>query len=153
MSSTQDIYEGFQRGELHRWDGLFAVEVEANSPAAWGVRGLYALKGWAGEFLKAFKPRIDLLDTHEALDGNGDGRGFLTINLNWRHIEPFYGIQPTGREGTSVETLILTYKGGKVVKVGVADNTLDLVLYLWDRGWPMPHNVRPDPLVRGIERS
>jgi hypothetical protein len=34
----------------------------------------------------------------------------------------------------------------------VADNSLDLALYLWDRGWPHQHDVHPEILVRGIER-
>lgn len=150
---TREIYEGFQRAEFHRWDGLFAPEVETNSPAAWGVRGYDALKGWASEFVTALRPRIDLTDEHEAIDADGDGRAFVTFNLNWKHVGPFFGLKPTGREGTSVETLLLTVKGGKVVRVDVADNTLDLALYLWERGWPIPHNVRPEPVVTGIDRN
>ena len=34
----------------------------------------------------------------------------------------------------------------------VADNSLDLVIYMWDRGWNHPHDVRPDALIRGVDR-
>ena len=36
------------------------------------------------------------------------------------------GLAPTGREGTSVETLLLTIRAGRIVRIDVADNTLDL---------------------------
>jgi hypothetical protein len=35
----------------------------------------------------------------------------------------------------------------------LACNTVDLVLYEWERGWPSPHNVKPPALVEGIDRS
>lgn len=128
MSITREIYEGFQRGEFARWDKVIAQDVELYSPGAWGVKGLEGLKTWATEFLKALKPRIDLVDEFE-----GGERAFLTVNLNWKHVEPFFALKPTGREGTSIETFILTIKDGKVVRFGVADNTLDLSIYLWEQ--------------------
>lgn len=148
MSITREIYEGFQRGEFDRWDAVIAPDVLLNSPGKYGGQGLDALKTWGAEFLKALKPRIDLVDEYE-----GESRAFLTVNLNWKHIEPFFGLQPTGREGTSIETFLLTIENGKVVRFDVADNSLDLAIYLWERGWPQAHNVRPQPIVNGIERS
>lgn len=147
MSITREIYEGFQRGEFHRWDAVIASDVLVNSPGKYGTQGLDPLKTWGREFLNALKPRIDLVDEYE-----GESRAFLTVNLNWKHIEPFFGLQPTGREGTSVETFLLTIENGKVVRFDVADNTLDLAIYLWERGWPHPHNIRPQPIVEGIEQ-
>lgn len=147
MSITREIYEGFQRGEFHRWDAVIASDVLVNSPGKYGTQGLDALKTWGGGFLKALNARIDLVDEYE-----GESRAFLTVNLNWKHIGPFFGLQPTGREGTSIETFLLTIENGKVVRFDVADNTLDLAIYLWERGWPHPHNVRPQLIVEGIER-
>jgi hypothetical protein len=147
MSITQEIYEGFQRGEFELWNEIISQEVEIYSPGYWGGRGLDALKAWGAEFLKAFKPRIDLID-----EFNGGEHAFLTVNLNWKHVEPFFDIKPTGREGTSLETFILTIKNGQVVRFGVADNTLDLSIYLWERGYPHPHNIHPEPIAQGIER-
>jgi hypothetical protein len=34
----------------------------------------------------------------------------------------------------------------------VADNTVDLPIYLWTRSWPNPHNLVPDALVHGVSR-
>jgi hypothetical protein len=48
--------------------------------------------------------------------------------------------------------MILTLRGGVVTRIDVASNTPDLVIYEYERGWPMPHNVRPPALVEGIDR-
>ncbi|MBI3964741.1 MAG: ester cyclase [Chloroflexi bacterium] len=146
MSVTREIYEGFQRGELHRWDAVIAQDVHLNSPIRWNVVGLDALKAFANQLLTALEPRIDLIDEYE---GTGN-RAFLTVTLHWKHVGEFFGISPTGREGTSVETFIFTIEGGKVTKFDVSGRSLDLAIYLWARGWPHPHNMRPTPIVEGV---
>jgi hypothetical protein len=148
---TREVYEAFQRVELNRWDAVIATDVLINSPAGYGLRGLALLKEFATGFAE-LGYRIDLVDEHLALDERGTGRGFITINLHWKHTKDFGGLAPTGREGTSVETMLLTVERHKVVRIDVADNTADLVLYLWDRNWPLPHNLTPQPLVVGIDR-
>jgi ketosteroid isomerase-like protein len=150
---TRQMYDAFQRGQLDRWDALVAEDVVTNSSARFGTKGRAALKAWANEFLTAFAPRVDLLDEINAVDAAGNGRAVLTFNLNWKHVKPFFGmLQPTGRTGTSIENLIMTVRNGKVTRIEVADTTLDLVIYMHDRGWIFPQNVRPDPIIRGIER-
>jgi SnoaL-like protein len=148
MSIVREIYEGFQRGELNRWDPIVSPDVEIYSPGMWNGRGIEALKTFASEFVTALSPRIDLVDEFD-----GGERAFLTFCMHWHHVAPFFGIAPTGRRGTSVETLLLTVRGNKVVRFGVADNTLDLAIYLWERGFPQQHNVTVVPIVRGIERG
>jgi hypothetical protein len=68
------------------------------------------------------------------------------------HTGDFLGLPPTGREGTSVETMLLTIVGGRVTRIDVASNTADLVVYEYERGWPIPHNVRPPAMVDGVDR-
>jgi hypothetical protein len=148
---TRELYEGLQRAEFDRWDAVVADDVLVNSPARFGQRGLGALKDWAAFFVRLGK-RIDLVDEHLALDGDGNGRGFITFTLHWKHDEPFFDVAPTGREGTSVETLLLTIRGNLVTRVDVADNSVDLILYLWQRNWPYPHNLVPEPIVEGVSR-
>jgi hypothetical protein len=148
---TRELYEGLQRAEFDRWDPIVADDVLVNSPALFGQRGLRALKEWASSFVRLGK-RIDLVDEHLALDADGNGRGFITFNLHWKHDEPFFDVTPTGREGTSVETLLLTVEDDEVTRIDVADNSVDLILYLWHRNWPYPHNIEPDPLVVGVDR-
>jgi hypothetical protein len=80
------------------------------------------------------------------------GGGLSPSTFGGSTAATFFGVAPTGREGTSVETMLLTVREGLVTRIDVADNTLDLVLYLWDRGWPHPHNIEPDPLVVGVDR-
>ena len=152
LSLTRELYEAFQRVELDRWDALTAEDVLINSPAGFGIKGRSALKSWAAAFSGTLGYQIDLVDEHLSLDHNGNGRGFITFNLHWKHDKDFMGVTPTGREGTSVETLLLTIKARRIVRIDVADNTLDLALYLWDRGWPHAHNIVPHPLVTGINR-
>jgi ketosteroid isomerase-like protein len=150
---TRKVYDALQRGQLDRWDEVIADDVVTNSSARFGTQGRAALKAWANEFLVAFAPRIDLVDEINAVDATGNGRAVLTFNLNWKHVKPFFGtLQPTGRTGTSVENMIMTVRNGKVTRIEVADTTLDLVMYMHDRGWVFPQNVRPTPIVTGIER-
>lgn len=150
---TTNIYEAFQRGNLDEWDKYFHEDVVTNSSANFGTKGIENLKGWANSFLTAFAPRIDLVDRIEAIDENGNGRAVITINLNWQHVKPFYNLEPTGRTGTSVENLIMTVRDGKVSRVEVADTTLDLVIYMHEQGWIFPQNIKPEPIIKGIERN
>jgi hypothetical protein len=151
MTLTRDWYEAFQRADFDGWDAIVSDDVLLNSTAAVGVRGLRTLKDFARQFTD-LAYRIDLVDEHLALDEDGNGRGFVTFNLHWKHTKDFGGLAPTGREGTSVETVLLTVEGNTVVRIDVADNTLDLVLYMWERGWPIPHHQRPEPIVEGVDR-
>ncbi len=151
QSITREIYEGFQRVEFDRWDAIIDHDVLINSPAAYGLRGLTTLKEFAVQFTN-LGYRIDLVDEHLALDNQGNGRGFITFTLHWKHTKDFGGLTPTGREGTSVETLLLTIRGNKVTRIDVAANTLDLAIYEWERNWPIPHNIRPEPIIVGIDR-
>jgi ketosteroid isomerase-like protein len=148
---VREVYEGFQRVELDRWDAVIAEDVEINSPAGYGMSGLQPLKDWAQAFAR-FAKQIDLVDEHQAVDDEGNGRAFITFNLHWKHDEGFMGLAPTGREGTSVETMLMTVRDHKITRIDVADNTVELMLYLWARGWPAPHGVRPEPIVSGIDR-
>jgi hypothetical protein len=151
MTITREWYDAFQRGEFDRWDAIMAEDVLINSTAIQGLRGLEEFKEYGVGFLQLGK-RIDLVDEHLALDDQGTGRGFVTFCLHWSHTDEMAGIAPTDREGTSVETAIFTIVESKIVRVDVADNTLDLVIYLWERNYPMPHSVRPEPIVVGVDR-
>ncbi len=151
MPLTRQIYDAFQRVQFDRWDAVIAEDVLVNSPAGRGLSGLAALKDFATQFTD-LGYRIDLVDEHLAVDDGGVGRGFLTFVLHWKHTSDFGGLAPTGREGTSVETMLLTIEQYKVTRIDVTDNTLDLAIYEWERGWPIPHNVRPEPIIEGIDR-
>jgi ketosteroid isomerase-like protein len=148
MSITREFYEAFQSGELHRWDALFAPDVKLNSPLRWGMVGLDTLKSFANELITALRPRVDLTEEYE---GSGD-RAFIVVTLHWKHVAPFFGVEPTGREGTSVECFVFTIEQGKIVRFDVSMRSVELALYLWARGWPYPHNLRPPAILQGTER-
>jgi hypothetical protein len=148
---TREFYEAFQRVEFDRWDAIVAPDILVNSPAGRGMRGLAALKDFAVQFTD-LGYRIDLIDEHLAVDDHGDGRGFITFCLNWKHTKLFGELVPTGREGTSVETALFTIAGHRITRMDVADNTLDLAIYEWVRGWPIPHNVHPEAITTGVDR-
>jgi SnoaL-like domain len=149
---TREWYDAFQSAELDRWDAIVADDVLINSPAGYGMEGLKLLKDWAANFAR-LGYRIDLVDEHLALEDDGNGRGFVTCLLHWKHVADFLGLEPTGREGTSIESMIFTIENGLITRLDVASNTPDLVIYEYVRGWPMPHNVRIDPIVAGVDRS
>jgi hypothetical protein len=152
MTITRELYDAFQRVEIDRWDAIIAEDVLTNSPGGLGIKGRAPLKAWAGAFASALAYQIDLVDDHLALDASGNGRGFVTVNLHWKHGKEFMGLVSTGREGTSVETFLLTLRANKITRIDVADNSLDLALYLWGRGWPHPHNWVPKPIIAGLDR-
>lgn len=149
---VRELYDAFQTGEFDRWDVQVAEDVLVNSTMGRDIHGRDALKSWAKQFVEALQSRVDLVDEFEAIDKAGNGRGFFTICLYWKHAQEFMGMQPTGREGTSIETMLLTIQNGKVTRWDVADNTVEINIYFWERGWPIPHNVHPEVLVKGTKR-
>ena len=148
LSITRESYEAFASGQLDRWDALIAPDMVLHSTLGRDMRGLAPLKAWASAFHTAFRPRIDLLDEFSAHD-----RAVFTVNLHWYHTAPFFGVPPTGQSGTSIESFILRLEDGKVIEWLVADQTLDLVVYLAGQGMPYPRGVAPVPLVAGSMKA
>jgi hypothetical protein len=148
---TREFYDAFQRAEFSRWDPIADPDMLINTPLGFGVTGLQALKDFAAQ-LHDLSWRIDLVDEHLALDEHGTGRGFITFCLNWKHTKTFLGFEPTGREGTSAETLLFTITENRITSINVAENTLDLVMYESELGWPIPDNIHPETITTGIDR-
>ncbi len=144
-SLTLAIYDGFAHGRLDHWDAIFHPDVLINSPAGRDIVGRDALQAWVQAFIDAFHPRVDLIDHYVAGE-----RALLTINLHWKHDgAPFFGIAPTKTDGTSVETLMLRLQDGRITHFDVADNSLDLALYLHEQGMALPRGVTPPALIAG----
>jgi hypothetical protein len=51
-----------------------------------------------------------------------------------------------------VETVIFTIAENEIVRIDVADNTLDRSLYMWARAGPYPTTCGPEPIVVGVDR-
>lgn len=142
---TMEIYKGFALNQTERWDAVVHPDVTANSPAGRDIAGRGTLQGWIKAFHEAFDLRVDLLDHYLAGD-----RGLVTVNLHWTHDRaPFFGIEPTGQSGTSIETFLLRLKDGVVTQFNVADQTLDLAVYLHEQGMELPTRVTPAALIAG----
>ena len=150
---TRELYDAFQTLALDRWDEIVDADVLIDSPAGRGLRGRDALKGWAAEFGGGFAYQIDLVDEHLALDAQGDGRGFITFNLHWKHAREVFGSSRRVARARRSRPCYSPSRRSECTRIHVGDNSLDLVLYMWERGWPHPHNVRPDAVVRGVDRS
>lgn len=126
-------------------DAVIHPDVLINSPAGRDIVGREALKGWLTAFIASFRPRIDLIDHYAAGD-----RALVTVNLHWKHDgASFFGIEPTGKSGTSIESFLLRLKDGLVTHFDVADHSLDLAIYLHEHGMDMPHAVTPQALIAG----
>ena len=125
MDLTRELYEAFQRVQFDRWDAIIADDVLINSRAGRDIRGLKTLREFAARLID-FGCRIDLIDESLALDQQGDGRGFITFMLNWKHTKNFGGLLPPGWEGKPEETMLLTIRGHKIVRID------DLAIYEWE---------------------
>jgi len=142
---TMEIYKGFALNQLERLDAVIHPDVLINSPAGRDIVGREALKGWLTAFIASFRPRIDLIDHYAAGD-----RALVTVNLHWKHDgASFFGIEPTGKSGTSIESFLLRLKDGLVTHFDVADHSLDLAMYLHEHGMDIPHAVTPQALIAG----
>ena len=47
---------------------------------------------------------------------------------------------------------MFTITGNRITRLDVSENTLDLILYERELGWPIPDNIQPEPIVTGIDR-
>jgi hypothetical protein len=142
---TMEIYEGFALNQTERWNAIVHSEVVTNSPAGRDIVGRAALQDWIKAFHGAFTLRVDLIDHYLAGD-----RGMVTVNLHWTHDRAaFFGIEPTGQSGTSIESFILRLKDGVVTHFTVADQSLDLAIYIHEQGMEMPSRVVPPALIKG----
>jgi hypothetical protein len=142
---TMEIYEGFALNQTERWNAIVRSDVMTNSPAGRDIAGREALQSWIKAFHGAFDLRVDLIDHY--LAGN---RGLVTVNLHWKHDRaPFFGLEPTGRSGTSIESFILQLEDGLVTHFTVADQSLDLAIYLHEQGMEMPSRAIPPALIAG----
>lgn len=146
----RQIYKGFNERNLDLWDEVIAPDVELRSTVGtMPMIGLEGLKNWTAQFQSGFQPRLDLVD-----EIYGVNRATIAVNLNWKHEKEFFGLEPTGRAGTSIEYFMLWITDGLVTRYSVADHTLDLAMYLIrERGMHYPQNFVPEPIIRGEEPS
>jgi len=127
MDLTRELYDAFQRVQFERWDAIIADDVLIRARAGYAVSGIKTLKQFAAH-VTDLGCRIDLIDQHFALDPQGNGRGFLTFMVSWKNRKDFGGLESAGWTGPSEETMLLTIRGRRIVRID------DLAVYEWDRG-------------------
>lgn len=127
MSLIRELYDAFQRVQFDRWDPIIANDVLIKTRAGCDISGIKTLKEFAAQ-LADLGCRIDLIDENFALDPQGNGRGFLTFMVSWKHLNDLGGLESTEPRGTSEETMLLTIHGRRIVRID------DLAVYQWDRG-------------------
>jgi hypothetical protein len=126
--------------------------VVVTSPAGVDVRGRATVEKSARPF-RYLADGVDLVDEHVAVDRGGNGRAAITWVVPWKPTRDGDGLRPTGRDGASVETLLVTVASGQIVRIDVADHRVDVALYQCERGWPTPGKLRAEPIVVGIDRG
>jgi predicted ester cyclase len=111
-------------------DELFAADFKDRNPA-WDVESLEQLKGIIVAAHQA-------LDFHAHLDGlyaAGPDRVVMHITFTGRHVAPFFGVQPTGKEVTWTSLEVYRLEDFKVVERWVQADTAGLMAQI---GVPLP---------------
>jgi hypothetical protein len=151
MTITRELYDAFQRVEIDRWDAIIAEDVLTNSPGALGIKGRAPLKAWAGAFASALAYQIDLVDEHLSPDASGNGRGFVTVNLHWKHAKEFMGLAPTRLRGSMSPTIPSTLRFicgtgvGRILTTGFPNQSSPVSTAAEDAG--------DNPTSRELERA
>lgn len=125
---TRELFDAFQGSEPDRWDAITADDVVVNGWTGFGIKGRPALKSWTKGLSRSLGFRMRLMDEHLALDCNGDGRGFIAFNLQWERQGERAQPRSEARGSMPFGAFLLTVKGRRIVRIDVADDTLELTL-------------------------
>ncbi|MER6346264.1 ester cyclase [Streptomyces sp. NPDC001595] len=103
-------------------DALFAEEFTDNNPA-WSVRNVAELK----ELLAAAHEALDFTSHHDLIYAADPDKVVIHITFSGRHVKPFFGQQPTGREirWTSIE--VYRIERGRIAERWVQADTTGLM--------------------------
>jgi hypothetical protein len=125
---TRALLYAFQNAAVASWEAIAAEDVLINTPAGFAIRGRPALTSWSITLARALGFAIDLVDEHLALDQEGNGRGFVTLKLRWKPNLEFIQAPDRNSGWESSESLLLTIKEYRFIRIYVAGDTLDLAL-------------------------
>lgn len=117
----------------HRYDDLdelFGESFVDHNPA-WNVESLQELKGIIVAAHEALDFRANLTGLYPA-DGQ---RVIMHIDFTGRHVGPFFGIEPTGKEVSWTSVEVYRLEDGKVVERWTQADTAGLMAQL---GVPLP---------------
>ncbi|GGN15179.1 ester cyclase [Streptomyces fuscichromogenes] len=111
-------------------DELFGPTFKDNNPA-WSVESLDELK----VIIKGAHDALDMKVHLDALYPAAPDRVIMHITFHGRHIAPFFGQEPTGREVSWTSLEVYRLEDGKVVERWVQADTTGLMRQL---GVPLP---------------
>jgi predicted ester cyclase len=117
----------------HRYDDLdplFAPHFVDHNPA-WSVDDLQALKG----IIRAAHEALDFHAGLDALYAAAGGRVVMQVTFTGRHVGPFFGIQPTGKDVTWTSTEVYRIENHRVAERWVQADTTGLMRQI---GVPLP---------------
>lgn len=135
--------EAFGGRDMAALDELLAEDVMFYGTLSWGQPGREALKDFADEFHKGNPTlRVALHDEFYSADGS---RGSMRVALHFDNTGPFFGTEPSGKSGVSMETFTVKIQDGRIVELIQGGNTLTLgYVEVVDLGLPFPTDT-PDP--------
>jgi predicted ester cyclase len=111
-------------------DALFGDSFVDRNPA-WSVESLQELKG----IIIAAHEALDFTAHLDALYAAGNDKVIMHITFTGRHVAPFFGIEPTGKEVTWTSLEVYRLEENKVVERWVQADTAGLMAQI---GVPLP---------------
>lgn len=127
VQKVSDAVNAHRYGDL---DDLFCDAFVDHNPA-WDVESLEELKG----IIVAAHEALDFTAHLDALYPADGERVIMHITFTGRHVGPFFGIEPTGKEVTWTSLEVYRLEGGKVVERWVQADTAGLMAQI---GVPLP---------------
>ncbi|MGM9386431.1 nuclear transport factor 2 family protein [Streptomyces sp. NRRL F-5008] len=115
---------------------LYAPDVTLYAPTAWGVTGVEFLLKFCQEIHHAHPGiRAVLHDEFSSADGT---RAAFRFALHWHNTGTYFGHEPTGERGSSIEQHTVRIEGGRIVEQVAAVSTLSLH-FLQKDAWGVPY--------------
>lgn len=132
------------------WDllrELYAPDVVMYAPTSWGVKGVEYVVKFCQEIHSAYPGvTVTLHDEFYSADGT---RGALRFALHWHNTGTYFGHEPTGERGVSLEQHTLRFEDGRIVEQVAAVSALELP-FLQKEAWgiePARGLVDPAPAI------
>ncbi|MET0134049.1 MAG: nuclear transport factor 2 family protein [Kibdelosporangium sp.] len=129
---------------------LYDQDVILYAPFAWKVSGLPTILKVAAEFHVAYPGLRAAL--HDEFHNADNSRAVFRYAWDWHNTGPFYGRQPTGERGTTIETHTVRLRNGRITEQVIATNNLFLIGLQLRHGVEYPL-ITPDPALEIISAS
>ncbi|GAA5015797.1 ester cyclase family protein [Kitasatospora paranensis] len=122
VAVVQQVSDAVNAHRYDDLDALFGPTFRDNNPA-WSVASLAELKG----IIVAAHEALDFHAHLDALYPADPDKVIMHITFTGRHVGPFFGIEPTGREVSWTSLEVYRLEDGKVVERWVQADTAGLM--------------------------